>query len=595
MSLNSNLIHDQVVAALLAALGRAKENGDLDIPTLPDPSVELPKREEWGDLSSNVAMAVAPKARRAPMDVAGLLATTLRDEGKNLFDRVDVAAPGFLNFTIKPSCWMDVLKMIEGLGPSFGASQMGKGQRVVVEFVSANPTGPLHVGHGRGAALGHAASNLLETVGYRVQREYYINDAGRQLRLLGASVFARYQEYHGRTVTFPEDGYHGTYIHAVAEALAQEFGSTILDLDVQDAEQRSAEFACKRLLERIKQDLRVFGIEFDEWYSEASLIGAGHLEQALDDLKQKGLVFHDEGAWWFRSSQFQDEKDRVVAKQDGSYTYLASDIAYHRDKFERGFESVINIWGADHHGYISRMQAAVQAFGHQKEQFRVVLVQMVNLLRGGGKVEMSKRAGEFVTLREVVDEVGADAAKFFFLMRRSDSHLDFDLELAKRQSADNPVYYVQYAHARLASLFRVAESRGISVPSIRDIDQTLVVTQDELRLIKQLSCYPGIIEGSAINLEPHRVTFYLQELAAQLHTYYNKHRILPSIETAPTPGNGETPTPGSGESMDEESAQTHRERVTLELTAARLAVMRQVQTVLRNGLTILGVSAPEQM
>ena len=398
-----------------------RDSGDLEITTISEPTVELPKREEWGDLSSNLAMAVAPKARRAPLEVAGLLATTLKADCKELFDRVEVAPPGFLNFTIKPGRWIEVLKMIEDLGTAFGASQVGKDKRVVVEFVSANPTGPLHVGHGRGAALGHAASNLLQTVGYNVQREYYINDAGRQLRLLGASVFARYQEYHGRTVTFPEDGYHGTYINAVSESLAQECGTTLLELDVEDAERRSAEFACTKLLDQIKQDLHVFGVEFDEWYSEASLIGAGHLEHALDDLKAKDLVFQNEGAWWFRSSQYQDEKDRVVAKQNGDYTYLASDIAYHRDKFSRGFDSLINIWGADHHGYIPRMQAAVQAFGYQKEQFRVVLVQMVSLLRDGRKVEMSKRAGEFVTLREVIDEVGADAAKFFFLMRRSDS------------------------------------------------------------------------------------------------------------------------------------------------------------------------------
>ncbi|WP_447970855.1 arginine--tRNA ligase [Nitrospira sp. M1] len=593
--MKSDLIHDLVVAALSAALSRAKDSGDLDLSALPALTVELPKREEWGDLSSNVAMLVAPKARRPPLEVAKLLASILKGEGQDLFDRVDVAPPGFLNFTITPSRWIDTLTIIEERGSAFGSSQIGKGQRVLVEYVSANPTGPLHVGHGRGAALGHAASNLLQATGYSVQREYYINDAGRQLKLLGASVFARYQEYHGRPSSFPDDGYHGTYIHAVAEAMAQELGSTLLDLNPEEAEQRSSTFACAQLLERIRQDLRVFGVEFDEWYSEAELIGAGHLTKALEDLKEKNLVFQDEGAWWFRSSQFQDEKDRVVAKQDGTYTYLASDIAYHRDKLHRGFDSLINIWGADHHGYIPRMQAAVQAFGYRQEQFRVVLVQMVNLLRAGKKVEMSKRAGEFVTLREVIDEVGADAAKFFFLMRRSDSHLDFDLELAKRQSADNPVYYVQYAHARIASLFRVAESRGIHVPSIHDVDHAFVTTQDELRLIKQLSCYPGIIEASAASLEPHRVTFYLQELAAQLHTYYNKHRILPSHETGLVTDSQEEGGSDSSVSIDGQSAQEHRETVTPELTAARLALMRQVQTVIRNGLMVLGVSAPEQM
>ena len=583
------------MTALSAALGRAKESGDLGLSTLPDPTVELPKREEWGDLSSNVAMIVAPKVRRPPLEVAGLLATILKADSQDLFDRVDVAPPGFLNFTIHPGRWIEVLKLIEDLGPLFGTSQVGNGERVVVEFVSANPTGPLHVGHGRGAALGHAASNLLQAVGHQVHREYYINDAGRQLRLLGASVFARYQESQGRSVTFPDDGYHGVYIHAVAEAMAEEFGKTLLDLDVVEAERRSAEFGCAMLLERIKDDLSIFGITFDEWYSEKVLLESGRLQRSLEDLKEKALVFQNEGAWWFKSSQFQDEKDRVVEKQNGDFTYLASDIAYHRDKFERGFDALINIWGADHHGYIPRMQAAVQAFGYKKEQFRVVLVQMVNLLRGGKKVEMSKRAGEFVTLREVIDEVGADAAKFFFLMRRSDSHLDFDLELAKQQSSDNPVYYVQYAHARLASLFRVAASRGIEVHSIGEIDTTLLVNQDELRLIKHLSCYPGVIQESARHLEPHRVIFYLQELAALLHTYYNKHRVLPPVET-----------PGSIEkfeqldSLREEVAQSpspkeQRAPLTPEVTDARLAMMRQIQTVIQNGLAVLGVSAPEQM
>ncbi len=586
--MHSSLIHNQVVTALSTALEHVRDSENLTIPSMPEPTVELPKQEKWGDLSSNVAMAVAPKFGRAPLKVAELLASTLKADCDSLFERVDVAPPGFLNFTIKPGRWIEVLSLIEDLGESFGSGQVGKGKRVVVEFVSANPTGPLHVGHGRGAALGHAASNLLQTAGYDVQREYYINDAGRQMRMLGASVFARYQECHGRTVTFPEDGYHGTYIHTVAEALVQECGGTLLDLSAEVAEKRSSEFACQRLLERIKQDLGVFGIEFSEWYSEASLIAAGHLEHSLDDLKAKDLVFFDEGAWWFRSSQFQDEKDRVVAKQNGDYTYLASDIAYHRDKFARGFDSLINIWGADHHGYIPRMEAAVQAFGYQKEQFRVVLVQMVSLLRDGRKVEMSKRSGEFVTLREVIDEVGADAAKFFFLMRRSDSHFDFDLELAKRQSSDNPVYYVQYAHARIASLFRVAESRGIQVPSIHDIDHTLVMGQDEIRLIKQLSSYPGMLEGSAVSLEPHRVTFYLQELAAQLHTYYNKHRILPPIDSGEASGSSES-------IVDDEVAHSHREHLSPELTAARLAMMKQVQTVIRNGLAVLGVSAPDQM
>ena len=408
------LIQDQVIEALSAALDQAVDSGELILADRPTLTVELPKREEWGDLSSNVAMLVAPKAKRPPLEIAKLLASLIKTAHEDLFDRVEVAPPGFLNFTINPLRWSEVLSLIEELGSAYGSSQIGREQRVILEFVSANPTGPLHVGHGRGAALGHAAANLLATVGYRVQREYYINDAGRQLRLLGLSVYSRYQEYHGRDVTFPEDGYHGTYIRSVAESMAKEYGASLLDLGPEEAERRAAEFACLQLLGRIKDDLRVFGIEFDEWYSEASLIGAGHLEQALEELKQQNLIFQDEGAWWFKSSAFQDEKDRVVAKQDGAYTYLASDIAYHRDKFSRGFETVINVWGADHHGYIPRMQAVVQAFGYKKEQFRVVLVQMVNLLRGGTKVEMSNELENLSRYGRLLMKLGLMLRNSFF-------------------------------------------------------------------------------------------------------------------------------------------------------------------------------------
>ena len=593
----AGLVQTQVIAALSEALGRTGSTGELEASAIPHLTLELPKREEWGDFSSNVAMTLAPKVRRPPLEVAGVIATELKAGTPDLFDRVDVAPPGFLNFTIKPDRWIDVLREVECLGYSFGKSQLGQGQRVLIEFVSANPTGPLHVGHGRGAALGHAVSNLLEAVGYHVEREYYVNDAGRQLRLLGSSVYARYQELHSRSVSFPEDGYHGTYIRSVAERLSQERGDTLLDTPLQEAERQCAEFACDMLLGEIKKDLHAFGISFDTWSSEAKLHASGHISQALDHLKEREFVFQKEGAWWFKSSHFQDEKDRVVAKQDGDYTYLASDIAYHREKLRRGFDSLINIWGADHHGYIPRMQAAVQAFGYTKERLRVVLVQMVSLLRGGEKIEMSKRAGEFVTLREVIDEVGPDAAKYFFLMRRSDTHLDFDLDLAKQQSADNPVYYVQYAHARISSLFRVAQSRGIAIPSVDEIDHTRVMSLDELRLMKQMSCYPGVVESSAVALEPHRLTSYLQELARQLHTYYYKHRILPPLEGSLSQGPdvpaSSTPFQKTGE--ENLISDPKNEQLTPEVTAARLALMRQIQTVLKNGLSLLGISSPDQM
>lgn len=592
------LIQDDVVAALTQAIERVRQQehwGPIPLPSVP--SLELPKREEWGDVSSTIAMALAKVVRRPPMAIATCIASELERGCPDLFERVEVAPPGFLNFTIQPHRWIDVLHLIETTGDAYGASRLGQGKRVLLEFVSANPTGPLHVGHGRGAALGQALARMLSTVGYDVEREYYINDAGRQLTLLGQSVFARYQERHGRSVDFPEDGYHGNYIRDLAEQLTREVGASLLELPADEAQKRCAEFAYQRLLEQIKHDLKVFGVEFDHWYSERKLLESGLLQRTLDELRDKGLLFEKDGALWFASSRFHDDKDRVVAKQDGEYTYLASDIAYHRDKLARGFDSLINIWGADHHGYIPRIQAAIQAFGYPKERLRIVLVQMVTLLRGGKKVEMSKRAGEFVTLREVLDEVGPDAAKFFFLMRRSDTHLDFDLELAKTQSAENPVYYVQYAHARLASLFRVAAERRVSMPTVKQVQDEQLLRGDELRLIKSLATYPVLLEHSAEALEPHRLTFYLQQLAGLLHTYYYRHRVLPPLGEEPSNQvRNRTDDRAMSESFsDSTDVEQAREEITPETTAARLALLRQVQTVIRNGLAVLGITAPEHM
>jgi arginyl-tRNA synthetase len=590
------LLQNQVIEALAVALERAQESGELNVTSLPTIIVEPPKRPEWGDFASNIAMTLASQVRQPPMKVAGVLAAGLRTQFSELFVRVDVAPPGFLNLTLHPIRWIQVLQDIQEKGSLYGASQIGKGKRILLEFVSANPTGPLHVGHGRGAALGQALATILKAVGYSVSREYYVNDAGRQLQLLGRSVYARYREYWGEPSVFPEDGYHGVYIKAVAEKVAETQGRAILDQPSDMGETRCAQLASQILLDRIKEDLISFGVYFESWFSETSLHSKGLLQKALVDLQQKGLLIQEEGAWWFRSSQFGDVKDRVVQKQDGSYTYLAADIAYHRQKLERGFDTLINIWGADHHGYVARMEATVQAFGYARVALRIILVQMVSLLRGGEKIEMSKRTGEFVTLREVLEEVGPDAAKFFFLMRRADTHLDFDLDLAKQQSADNPVYYVQYAHARLASLFRVAQERQIMLPVVKEVDQTLLIGDDEVRLIKTLSQYPIIIEESAAALEPHRITFYLQELAAQLHAYYNKNRVLPSTDFA-----GETAQAGnSSEQMAHaESLKLGQESpdgsIPPALTAARLALLRQVQTVIGNGLGLLGISAPEKM
>ena len=580
------VVQDRVADALAGALRSAQQRGILKIEQMPTINLEAPKRPEWGDVSCTVAMSLSASERRPPFEIAQIIADHIQDRDA-LFSRVDIARPGFLNLTLQPDLWMEVLRHIETQRAEYGHSRLGQGRRVLVEYVSANPTGPLHVGHGRGAAVGQALVRLLRATGHEVVSEYYINDAGRQMKLLGVSVLARYLESCGQAVPFPEDGYQGEYIRAVAARVKAEQGVTLLSLSSSEAEQRSKDFAYRELLALIRQDLETFGITFESWFSEASLLSSGAVEQVLSELKSRDLLFDQEGAQWFRSSAYGDEKDRVVRKQEGDYTYLASDIAYHRDKLRRGFDLLVDVWGADHHGYIPRMQAVVQAYGYPKERLRVVLVQMVNLLRGGRKVEMSKRAGEFITLREVMDEVGADAAKFFFLMRDSSTHLDFDLELAKQQSQENPVYYVQYAHARISSLLRVAASRGIECPLPSQADLKLLNDPDELAIIRKLSLFPVVLEASAVELAPHRMAYYLRELAGLVHPFYNKHRILPPM----------TDLDATPASPTEPSASTSRvpEAVSPGLTGARLALMWSVQQVVRNGLTVLGVSVPEQM
>jgi len=573
---SQGVVQEKVTTALLGALNEAKQKGQLKTTAWPTLSLDAPKRPEWGDLASTVAMSLASSEHKTPHDIARIIVENLSEQ-EQLFDRVEIVRPGFLNLTVKPALWQEVLREVERQGARYGRTNIGNGRRVLVEYVSANPTGPLHVGHGRGAAVGQAVIRLLRAIGYEVVGEYYVNDAGRQMKLLGASVYARYQELSGQTINFPEDGYHGTYITAVAQQIKEQLAREASNLAPADLEARCRALAYQELLGLIRDDLTAFGIEIQSWFSEASLLESKAIEQALDELKARGLLFQQEGAWWFRASLYGDEKDRVVKKQDGEYTYLASDIAYHHDKLRRGYDLLIDVFGADHHGYIPRMQAVMQAYGSPKERLQVVLVQLVKLLRDGAEVKMSKRTGEFITMREVIDEVGADAAKFFFLMRDSKTHLEFDLELAKQRSADNPVYYVQYAHARICSLWRVAAARGIARPSAVETDLSVLTDPDELGIIKKLSSYPEVIQASAVAFEPHRVTYYLQQLAALLHTFYNKHRVLPAAT----------------DQEHDESAPI--EVLTPKRTAARLVLMGAVQQVIRNGLDVLGISAPEHM
>ncbi|TKB61747.1 MAG: arginine--tRNA ligase [Nitrospira sp.] len=574
--MSQGFVQERVTTALLGALNGARQKGQLKTAAWPTLSLDAPKRPEWGDLASTVAMSLASSEHKAPHDIAQIIIENI-PQREQLFDRVEIVRPGFLNLTVKPALWQEVLREIESQGARYGRTTVGAGRRVLVEYVSANPTGPLHVGHGRGAAVGQAVVRLLDAIGYEAVSEYYINDAGRQMKLLGASVYARYQELSGQTIAFPEDGYHGSYITALAQQLKEQLDRVAGELTPADLETRCRSLAYQKLLGLIRDDLMSFGIEIQSWFSETSLLESKAIELALEELKARDLLFQEDGAWWFRASTYGDEKDRVVKKQDGEYTYLASDIAYHHDKLRRGYDLLIDVFGADHHGYIPRMQAVMQAYGHPKDRLHVVLVQLVKLLRDGVEVKMSKRTGEFITMREVLDEVGADAAKFYFLMRDSTTHLEFDLELAKQRSTDNPVYYVQYAHARICSLWRVAAARGVTRPSAEATDLTVLMDPDELGLIKKLSSYPDVVQASALAFEPHRVTYYLQQLAALLHTFYNKHRVLPP-------------------ELDQENKESASPEVlTVNRTAARLVLMGAVQQVLRNGLTVLGISAPEHM
>ncbi len=552
---------ETITDILLEALARARDKGELKLEKQPAIVLETPKDKSHGDFATTLALTLAKPESKQPRKVAEIILSNIQDEA-GIIERTEIAGPGFINFTLKQDRWKQTLFDIESEGHQYGLKDIGKGEKVLLEFVSANPTGPLHVGHGRGAALGDALGNLLAAVGYDVTREFYINDAGRQVRLLALSVYSRYQQALGNEVPFPEDGYHGTYIEEVAQGFTKVHGNKYLKVPFDDCVDVFADYGKETMLADIRTDLESFGVRFDVWFSEASLLKDGSVQRSLDELLTNGNCYEQDGALWLRSTVFGDDKDRVVIKKDKSYTYLATDIAYHRNKLGRGFKSLVNIWGADHHGYIPRVQAVIQAFGHPKDSLHVLLVQLVAILRHGQPVPMSKRAGTFVTLRDVVQDVGADAARFIFLTRRSDSHLDFDLDIAKEQSRENPVYYVQYAHARLASLMREAESRGIPVPRKDEMQVSLLDLPEEQNIIKALAKYPEMVEEAALSYEPHRLTFYLQDLAGLLHNYYFKHRVITDDKVR---------------------------------TGAKLFLMKQVKTVIQSALKILGVQAPEKM
>lgn len=528
--------------------------------------LETPKDERHGDLATNLALVSSKQAGKAPRLVAEDICRALEKKLPGLFT-AEIAGPGFINFTFAPSFWQQVIVDVEREGRAFGSSQEGAGRRINIEYVSANPTGPLHIGHGRGAAVGDSLTRLLRFAGYEVSTEYYINDAGRQMRLLGDSVYLRMRELCRLPVTYPEnpkDWYRGEYIRDIAREMLEKDPS-LIERPESEAKNLCYEYACATILAGIKEDLKAFRVEHQTWFSEKTLVDGGKVESALADLRARGLVYDKDNAVWLATEQFGDDKDRVLRKSDGYLTYFASDIAYHANKFERGFEECIDIWGADHHGYIPRMKVAISCMKRDPEKdFHVVLIQLVNLMRGGEPVAMSTRAGEFVTLREVLDEVGTDAARFMFLSRKSDSPLDFDLDLVKQRNMDNPVYYVQYAHARVAALLRRAAERGIVLPERCAAEAlTGLTAPDDLALLREADRFRNVVQEASQARAAHPVSFYLMELAGRLHGYYARNPILSGEDAA--------------------------------LMKARLALLRAVSRVIANGLELLGVSAPESM
>jgi arginyl-tRNA synthetase len=521
--------------------------------------VEIPKNEAFGDYSTNVALVLKGKVGKPPREIAQSFVERLNQEEN--FSKVEVAGPGFINFWIAEDFYRKNLKDLLEKGDDFFKLDLGRGQKVLVEFVSANPTGPLHIGHGRGAAYGDSIARILSQTGFSVVREYYINDQGTQMHTLGKSVYLRAKELVGERIEFPEDGYQGAYIYDIAKLALGKYPN-LLSLPEDEAIALCRDLAVEVILEDIRMDLENFRVRFDSWYSERSLFERGVVARVLRLLEEKGLIYEKDSALWFRAKDFGDEKDRVLRKSTGDYTYFASDIAYHYEKFfERGFDLCVNLWGADHHGYVPRLKAAMKALGVPEEKLRVILIQMVNMLEGTELKSMSTRRGEFVELKELISEVGTDAVRFIFLSRSSDSPLDFDVELTKKQSQENPVYYVQYAHARICSVFAKAEEKGIK-PNFLEANLALLQEKEELKLLKLLDSFDDVLESSALQLAPYKITYYLMDLASAFHDYYTKYRII----------------------QDD-----------TELMQARLALCEGVRKVLRQGLDLLGVSAPEKM
>lgn len=557
---------EQVKQTLSQQIAAAVAKTELVAPEqMPEVIIEKPKEKTHGDYATNIAMQLTRIAKRNPREIAEMIKQHLDLQTAGV-ERMDIAGPGFINFFMDKSYLHNVIPQALQEGEQFGRSTIGKGEKVQVEFVSANPTGNLHLGHARGAAVGDAICNILAFAGYEVTREYYINDAGNQVDNLAYSIEARYKQALGLEADMPADGYHGEDIIGFAKELAEQEGDKLLQLSEQERFEYLKKYGLEKELDKIKRDLERFRVSFDVWYSETSLYDSGKVEEVLQELADRGKTYEKEGATWLDTVSYGDDKDRVLIKGDGSYTYLTPDIAYHKDKFARGFDRLINIWGADHHGYIPRMKAAMEALGYDPRRLTVLISQMVSLYQNGEKVKMSKRTGKAVTMEELMDEVGVDATRYFFTMRSTDSHLDFDLDLALSESNENPVYYVQYAHARICSIFRQAEEQGIAVDeelkALDAADLKVLDQEQEYELLHKIAEMREELEIAAQQYAPHRIVRYVFDLASLFHSYYKAERVITE------------------------------DRVR---TRARLGLLKAVQIVLQNTLNIIGVSAPEKM
>lgn len=548
-----DMLKQEIKAAVIKANLATEEQ-------IPNVVLETPKEKAHGDYSTNMAMQLARVAKKAPRMIAEELVAHF-DKSAASIEKIEIAGPGFINFYMDNSYLTGLIPAVLEACDRYGETNVGGNQKLQVEFVSANPTGDLHLGHARGAAVGDSLCNILAKAGYDVSREYYINDAGNQINNLAYSVEARYFQALGLEKEMPADGYHGEDIIGIGKKLAEEFGDKYVHVDEKERFDFFREYGLKVEMAKLKADLEEFRVPFDVWYSETSLYHNGKIDTALQALRDNGHIYEEDGATWFRSTTFGDDKDRVLIKNDGSYTYLTPDIAYHKDKLERGFEKLINIWGADHHGYIPRMKAAIQALGYDRDALEVEIIQLVHLYKNGEKMKMSKRTGKAVTMRDLVEEVGLDATRYFFAMRSADTHMDFDLDLAVSESNENPVYYAQYAHARICSILRQGEEQGLTVSS--DADFSLISAEKEMDVLKKLGEFPQAVGEAAQKRLPHRITNYIFDLASTFHSFYNAEKVLDTDH--------------------------------LERTKARLALIKAVQITLKNALALIGVSAPEKM